>query len=186
MNDGTIPYLGGSSFVGVDFLPAQLGTFRIAQLMGFTGSQLPEPGAPLGAGVSLYSYLDGAVVHLRGFAGHGMNPVQREFLADFLDNCAAPPACPQDLTGDDEVGAGPRAGARDLAAVGRTRDRGRPQRRRTHQRTGPRRAPRLLGSLLRVTVQRGVRTGSISARLSSTAAENSLPSPPSQGISWVT
>ncbi len=111
VNDGTIPYLGGSSFVGVDFLPAQLGTFRIAQLMGFTGSQLPEPGAPLGAGVSLYSYLDGAVVHLRGFAGHGMNPVQREFLADFLGNCAAPPACPQDLTGDDEVG------GQDLALV---------------------------------------------------------------------
>ena len=104
MNDGLIPYDGGASGVGVTFLDAQDATYLVAQSQGYTGSQLTGSGDPLGGNSFAYAYLDDSVVHVRGFAGHGMNPVQESFLVEFLQDCEDPPACPPDLNEDGVVG----------------------------------------------------------------------------------
>jgi len=102
-NDGLIPYEGGESPVGLTFLDAREATFIIARLMGHEGDRLEGPGESLGGNVHAYDYLDGRVVHLRGFAGHGMNKVQRAFIPTFLGDCTEPPDCPEDLDEDGSI-----------------------------------------------------------------------------------
>ena len=104
VNDGLIPYEGGKSAVGATFLNAQLATFLIAQNQGYDGAQLTGPGESLGENVFKYEYLEGRVVHLRGFAGHGMNGTQEDFIPSFLEDCDVSPECDADLDGDGIVG----------------------------------------------------------------------------------
>ena len=103
MNDGVIPYDGGQSGVGLSFIDAQDATYLIAQSQGYAGDQLTGSGQPLGGNSFAYAYLDDSVVHVRGFAGHGMDPVQESFLVEFLQDCEAPPVCPPDLNQDGVV-----------------------------------------------------------------------------------
>ena len=85
-NDGVIPYLGGVSQVGMNFLNAQEAIYIIAQSQGYNGNKLPDQGTPIGNPVVFeYSYLSGDVVHIRGNAGHGINPTQREYVKTFLE-----------------------------------------------------------------------------------------------------
>jgi poly(3-hydroxybutyrate) depolymerase len=87
-NDGLIPFEGGPSVVGVDFIPAEDAIFKIAEVQGFSGSQLAAGGSPIGNPLIFeYVYLDGDVVLLRGNANHGMNSSQREYLKDWLGDC---------------------------------------------------------------------------------------------------
>ena len=69
INDPTIPYLGGNSKVGLDFLNAEDAIFYIAKNQGFTGEKLPPEGSALGNPIIFeYSYLSGDVVHIKGNA----------------------------------------------------------------------------------------------------------------------
>ena len=69
INDPTIPYLGGNSKVGLDFLNAEDAIFYIAKNQGFTGDKLPPEGLALGNPIIFeYSYLSGDVVHIKGNA----------------------------------------------------------------------------------------------------------------------
>ena len=90
--------------MGATFLNAQLATFLIAQNQGYDGAQLTGPGESLGENVFKYEYLEGRVVHLRGFAGHGMNGTQEDFIPSFLEDCDVSPECDADLDGDGIVG----------------------------------------------------------------------------------
>ena len=47
-----------------------------------------------------YAYLGGDVVHLRGFASHGLDTIQREYLAGFLAGCVEVAECAGDTNGD--------------------------------------------------------------------------------------
>ena len=86
-NDPVIPYAGGTSVVGVDFLPAETAAFYIAENNGFTGSQLTS-GTTMGSPqVTEYSYLSGAVVHIKGDAGHSTNVTQREYIKSYFSDC---------------------------------------------------------------------------------------------------
>lgn len=88
-NDSIIPYWGGSSVVGVSFLPAQDAAYIIAQSQGYTGSQLSSTGTPVGSPtVYEYSYLSDQVVHLKGNAAHGINSTQQDYIAEFLNDCS--------------------------------------------------------------------------------------------------
>ncbi len=87
MNDQIIPYDGGPSLVGVDFLPAEEAAYIIAQNQGYTGSQL-ELGTVIGdPQISEFSYLSGKVVHLKGDAAHGINATQRDYMKGFFSDC---------------------------------------------------------------------------------------------------
>jgi poly(3-hydroxybutyrate) depolymerase len=104
VNDGVIPYEGGQSPVGLSFLPAEQAAYMIARLMGYEGEQFEGPGEPLGSDVFVHPYLDGQVVMLRGFAGHGMNPVQEQYLKNFLMDCEVlPEPCPEDFNEDAQI-----------------------------------------------------------------------------------
>ena len=97
-NDGIIPYFGGWSNVGVGFLDARDAIHRIAESQGHTGGPVPSDGVEIDqTDVFEYRYLDGDVVHLRGFADHGMNPTQETYLADFLSEW---PTTDQGIPGD--------------------------------------------------------------------------------------
>ena len=87
INDPTIPYLGGNSKVGLDFLNAEDAIFYIAKNQGFTGDKLPPEGLALGSPVIFeYSYLSGDVVHIKGNAEHSINPSQLDYLRNFFQN----------------------------------------------------------------------------------------------------
>ena len=87
INDPTIPYLGGNSKVGLDFLNAEDAIFYIAKNQGFTGDKLPPEGLALGSPVIFeYSYLSGDVVHIKGNAMHSINPSQLDYLRTFFQN----------------------------------------------------------------------------------------------------
>ncbi len=91
-NDGVIPYTGGPSSVGINFLPAQAAAHIIALNQGHSGGQVPDPGTQIDtSNVYEYSYLSGQVVLLRGDAGHGTNTTQINYIKDFLGNCSTPP-----------------------------------------------------------------------------------------------
>ncbi len=86
INDGVIPYEGGSS-VGTSFIPAEQSIFEIAKSQGYAGAQLAD-GEPIGnSGVYEFSYLDNKVVLLNGMAGHGINSTQSEYIKTFLNDC---------------------------------------------------------------------------------------------------
>ena len=87
INDPTIPYLGGNSKVGLDFLNAEDAIFYIAKNQGFTGEKLPPEGSALGNPIIFeYSYLTGDVVHIKGNAMHSINPSQLDYLRTFFQN----------------------------------------------------------------------------------------------------
>lgn len=93
-NDPIIPYIGGTSVVGVDFLDAQEAAFIVAKSQGYTGMQLPAAGTQLGnSSVYEYSYLSDQVVHLKGDARHSASLEQREYVVSYFnadlvsDNC---------------------------------------------------------------------------------------------------
>ena len=87
INDPTIPYLGGNSKVGLDFLNAEDAIFYIAKNQGFTGEKLPPEGSALGNPIIFeYSYLSGDVVHIKGNAEHSINPSQLDYLRNFFQN----------------------------------------------------------------------------------------------------
>ena len=77
-------------------------------MQGYIGEQITGPGEYLGENVWSYVYLDGQVVHLRGFEGHGLNSTQREAITEFFGGCdwdGPPPGqCDGDVTGDSYVG----------------------------------------------------------------------------------
>ena len=85
INDPTIPYLGGNSKVGLDFLNAEDAIFYIAKNQGFTGDKLPPEGSALGNPIIFeYSYLSGDVVHIKGNAEHSINRSQLDYLRNFF------------------------------------------------------------------------------------------------------
>ena len=87
INDPIIPYSGGNSKVGLDFLNAEDAIFYIAKNQGFTGDKLPPEGLALGSPVIFeYSYLSGDVVHIKGNAMHSINPSQLDYLRTFFQN----------------------------------------------------------------------------------------------------
>lgn len=87
INDPTIPYSGGNSKVGLDFLNAEDAIFYIAKSQGFTGEKLQPNGSALGNPVIFeYSYLSGNVVHIKGDAGHSINPSQLNYVRTFFQN----------------------------------------------------------------------------------------------------
>ncbi len=102
-NDNIIPYEGGWSPVGIGFLDSRVAAYEIARSQGYVGD------ADLGDGVEIeqtdvfkYGYLDDRVVHLRGFAVHGMNQTQRNYLRQFLADWPRPEV-DSDLNDDDRV-----------------------------------------------------------------------------------
>jgi len=108
-NDPIIPYNGGPS-VGVNFLPAQLATYFIAQSQGYTGTQLPAAGMQIGTSNSYeYSYLSGQVVHIKGDASHGTNVTQRDYISTFFDNCTSSPSPTSGCTDPDALNYNPAA-----------------------------------------------------------------------------
>ena len=87
-NDPIIPYSGGTSVVGIDFLPAETAAYKIALNQGYTGSQLTS-GITMGnPQITEYSYLSGDVVHLKGDAAHDVNTTQLDYLKDYFLDCA--------------------------------------------------------------------------------------------------
>lgn len=89
-NDPIIPYHGGSSVVGVYFLPAEEAAFIFAQDQGYTGTQLIS-GTPMGNPVATeFSYLSGKVVLLASDAAHGTNATQRDYIKNFFADCSVP------------------------------------------------------------------------------------------------
>ena len=87
-NDGLIPYYGGSSVVGANFLDAQDAAFAIAQSQGYSGAQITGNGNQIGnSTVYEYAYLDKHIVHLRSDANHGINDAHRDYIADFFNDC---------------------------------------------------------------------------------------------------
>jgi poly(3-hydroxybutyrate) depolymerase len=87
INDPIIPYNGGTSVVGVDFLPAEIAAYNIALNQGYTGSQLTS-GITMGnPQITEYSYVLGDVVHIKGDAGHGTNITQEEYIKDYFSDC---------------------------------------------------------------------------------------------------
>ena len=88
VNDPIIPYSGGASVVGVDFLDAEEAGLRIAESQGYTGTQITT-GTQIGfPQVTEFSYLSGHVVHLKGDAEHGINQTQENYIKDFLSDCS--------------------------------------------------------------------------------------------------
>ena len=87
-NDPTIPYHGGYSPVGIDFLDAEDAIYAIAQNQGFNGVKINWPGVPISNPLIFeYSYLSGNVVHIRGNAQHSLNFSQMDYIKSFFDDC---------------------------------------------------------------------------------------------------
>ena len=86
-NDPVIPYAGGPS-VGVNFLHAEYAAYIIAQSQGYNGMQLQNGIQLENSNVFKYAYYGEMVVHLRGNANHGTNPVQMEYVSQFFENAA--------------------------------------------------------------------------------------------------
>lgn len=88
-NDPLIPYNGGSSPVGVDFLPAEEAAYLIAQYKGYSGSLVSGMmGSPMGMPLIFeYAYPQQEVYHIRGNASHAANESQLEYAKTFLEDC---------------------------------------------------------------------------------------------------
>lgn len=84
-NDNVIPYAGGWSPVGVAFLDSRIAAYEIAKVQGYKGDPLLGDGEEIDdTNVFEYAYPEDRVVHLRGFAVHGMNPTQRNYIVEFF------------------------------------------------------------------------------------------------------
>ena len=87
-NDPTIPYHGGFSTVGINFLDAEDAIYTIAQNQGFNGFKINWPGVPISNPLIFeYSYLSGNVVHIRGNAQHSLNFSQMDYIKSFFGDC---------------------------------------------------------------------------------------------------
>lgn len=105
-NDRIIPYEGGWSPVGIAFLDSKVATYEVARSQGYAGEADLGDGVEIGnTNVFKYGYLEDRVVHLRGFALHGMNDTQRDFIQQFLADWPRPET-DSDLNGDDRVDGG--------------------------------------------------------------------------------
>ena len=87
----TIPYYGGSSPVGLNFIHAEEAAYIIAKNNGYLGPKIDSAaGFPLGLPVVFeYAYPTVGVFHIRGNAGHGMNNTQHNYIKDFLNDCTS-------------------------------------------------------------------------------------------------
>ena len=85
-NDPIIPYEGGTSVVGVDFLPAETAAYIIAQHRGYSGEQLTGIAVANG-NLFRTSYPSQNVLHLKGDAGHSINTSQKEYINDLFSDC---------------------------------------------------------------------------------------------------
>lgn len=86
-NDPIIPYEGGSSAVGINFLPAEEAIYVIAQYQGSSEGRISGPGMSIGSPeIHEYAYLSGQVVHIRGQARHGLNSTQISYIQSFFSN----------------------------------------------------------------------------------------------------
>ena len=90
-NDMTIPYYGGPSPVGLNFIHAEEAAYVIAKNNGYLGPKIDSAaGFPLGLPVVFeYAYPTAGVFHIRGNAGHGMNNTQHNYIKDFLNDCSS-------------------------------------------------------------------------------------------------
>jgi poly(3-hydroxybutyrate) depolymerase len=87
-NDPIIPYSGGTSVVGIDFLAAETAAYTIALNQGYTGSQLTS-GITMGnPQITEYSYLSADVVHIKGNAAHDVNTTQLDYIKDYFLDCS--------------------------------------------------------------------------------------------------
>ena len=88
-NDMTIPYYGGQSAVGLNFIHAEEAAYSIAKNNGYLGPKIDSAaGFPLGLPVVFeYAYSSVGVFHIRGNAGHGINITQNNYIKNFLNDC---------------------------------------------------------------------------------------------------
>lgn len=90
-NDSLIPYMGGFSPVGVNFIEAQRAAFLIAKSQGYKGPKITGGGSPIGSPTIFeFSYLSGKVVHLMGDAKHSVNKTQLQYIEDYFSDCQVP------------------------------------------------------------------------------------------------
>ena len=87
-NDAVIPYTGGASVVGIDFLDAENAAFNIAMSKGYSESQISSGTTTGYPEITEYSYLSGNVVHIKSDAGHGTNSTQREYIKSYFSDCS--------------------------------------------------------------------------------------------------
>lgn len=87
-NDPIIPYDGGTSVVGVDFLPAETAAYRIAEYLGYSDEQLTTGTTGGDPAITEFAYLYGKVIHVVGDAGHGMNATQHDYVKNFFSDCS--------------------------------------------------------------------------------------------------
>jgi len=87
-NDAVIPYTGGASVVGIDFLDAENAAFYIAANQGYSESQITSGTTTGDPDITEYSYLSGNVVHIKSDAGHGTNSTQREYIKSYFSDCS--------------------------------------------------------------------------------------------------
>jgi hypothetical protein len=100
-NDPLIPYAGGPSNVGANFLPAETAAFNIATHKGYMGNILTS-GKVTGSApneITEFSYLSGDVVHIKGNAGHQANATQKNYIKDYFSKASAPLTVPGSPTG---------------------------------------------------------------------------------------
>ena len=101
-NDPVVPYFGGAA-VGSVFLPAEMVIHRIAMQQGHLGPPASIEDVE-GSDLVAFSYLEGDVVLVRGESGHGVNPAQVQFAAEFLSFSDGPSSegesCLEDLDSD--------------------------------------------------------------------------------------
>ena len=90
-NDMTVPYYGGPSPVGLNFIHAEEAAYVIAKNNGYLGPKIDSAaGFPLGLPVVFeYAYPTAGVFHIRGNAGHGMNNTQHNYIKNFLNDCSS-------------------------------------------------------------------------------------------------
>lgn len=89
INDQIIPYAGGTSVVGANFLPSETAALNIATYKGYTGSILTS-GTTIGTGIleiTEFSYLSGDVVHIKGSAQHQANATQKDYIKNYFSDC---------------------------------------------------------------------------------------------------
>lgn len=87
-NDSLIPYIGGNSPVGVDFLSAENAIYTIAQNQGYSGAQLAIGTTMGNPAVTEFSYLSGNVVLIAGDAAHGTNSTEQDYITQFFSDCS--------------------------------------------------------------------------------------------------
>ncbi len=88
-NDNLIPYLGGASVVGANFLPAETAAYNIAKYKGYTGNLLTSGTTAGNPAITEFSYLSGDVVHIKGNAMHSVSTTQKEYIKKYFLDCNA-------------------------------------------------------------------------------------------------